>query len=330
MLKREKYLDIVKGISIVSITFLHYENGILPTHVNTFIGSFMITAFYITSGWISAMSPSKLSLQEYVRKRWKQLGIPYLCWSLIILLFDALLWLFSYYDSYFIARETYKFLVLRGIGTLWFLPALFGGELIWRWLQIKRKYYLIIVFIISCLYQAVYTSFEWGDGTLNRIIDAPFRTISNILNAYIYIVFGYYAYKLYFTKLHCSKRIMLMIAGIILCCIAYYTANYLPNSFSLFWPYLAPVIGPMGLILLAKVMQECKVLNYFAFWGRNSLLLMVTHYSIIMVTFQLIVEKCLHLDFNGWCNIVCFIISMLLQYLMVKPINKYAHILIGK
>lgn len=104
--QRERYIDMVKGLSILCITFLHYEQGILPQCINIFIGSFMITAFYVTSGWVSAMHPVQRSSKEIIKKRWKQLGIPYLWWTAIILVFDLILFGFGYYDAH-LSKEKY-------------------------------------------------------------------------------------------------------------------------------------------------------------------------------------------------------------------------------
>ena len=145
---RERYVDMLKGLSILCITLLHYENGVLPKNLNIFIGSFMISAFYVTSGWVSAMRSNKQSLKELVKKRWKQLGVPYLWWTLIILLFDFVLYAFGYFDLRYIGGEFYKAITLRGIGTLWFLPALFGGEVIWYWIKRQDNFWIIILALI--------------------------------------------------------------------------------------------------------------------------------------------------------------------------------------
>lgn len=64
---RERYIDIVKGLSILCITLLHYVHNVFPNEVNVFVGSFMITSFYVTSGWVSAMHPSQRSLKEFIK-----------------------------------------------------------------------------------------------------------------------------------------------------------------------------------------------------------------------------------------------------------------------
>lgn len=330
MKQRERYIDIAKGFAILCIVLLHYENGIFTTVVNTFIGSFMITMFYLTTGWLFAMNPTQPTLKGLAKKRWKQLGVPYLWWTGIILAFDLILFAFDYYDGYFIQREAYKAIVLRGIGTLWFLPALFGGEIIWYWLFKKKNRLLIIVaFLFTiAIRQIYYTFFEGHNETFWRIVDAPFRTIDNILGAWVIIAAGYYSYKLFAKYIASCSSKMLCLLGLFLCILAFFAANHFPVQF--LWGYVAPVLGPLGFLLLFKSMQNFRLFDYFDYWGCNSLILMVTHYSIVEVLFTLIAEKGLGYTFSGWVAIVCCIISMPLQYIIAKKINAHAKFLIGK
>lgn len=331
-MNRERYIDIVKGLSILCITFLHYEQGILPSTINVFIGSFMITAFYVTSGWVSAMHPSQRTLKELIKRRWKQLGIPYLWWTAIILVFDFILLGFGYYDIKFIGTEIYKSVTLRGIGTLWFLPALFGGEIIWTRLKKQNKIWIIVLaLVITIIYQHYYNQILGGKTeTIYRIIDAPFRTVSNILGAWIGIAFGYYAYRILKNNLLKASKTSLITFGLAFCIFAFITANYLPPILSPLWSFLAPLFGPLGLLLLAKSMQQSKALDYFNYWGLNSLNLMVSHYSIIMVLFIIVVENGFNQPFYGWITILCFVLSLPIQHLLVSVINKYAKFTLGK
>lgn len=329
---RERYVDMVKGLSILCIVFLHYEQGVLPHSINTFIGSFMITAFYVTSGWVSAMNNSERPLKELIKKRWKQLGIPYVWWTIIILSFDLILYAFGYYDLTFMGREVYKTLVLRGIGTLWFLPALFGCEIIWCWLKKQDKIWLIILaLVVTVCYNYYYGILLGGKKEIiYRIIDAPFRTISNMSRAWIGIAFGYYSYGILKNYLSKANNSLLTVLGFVLCIFAFITANYLPKSLSFCWYLFAPLFGPLGFLLLMKSLQILKVLNFFDYWGKNSLNLMVTHYSIILVMFSILIEKLFKQPFNGWITIFCFIISLPIQYLLVKVVNKYFKFTLGK
>lgn len=331
-MKRERYIDVVKGLSILCITLLHYEIGIFPSCLNVFIGSFMITAFYVASGWVSAMYPSQRTIKDLIKKRWKQLGIPYLWWTAIILVFDFILFVFGYYDTYFIGREIYKTITLRGIGTLWFLPALFGGEIIWYWLKMQSKVWIILLaFVLTLCFQHFYGQILSNKTELfYRIIDAPFRTFSNMLNAWIGVAFGYNSFNLLKDNLLKVSQYKLAITGFIICIFAFVTANYLPSSLTFLWGLLSPLFGPLGWLLLAKSSQQFKLLNYFNFWGLNSLNLMVTHYSIVMVLFTILIEKVFGQPFYGWVTIICFLLSLPIQYFLVIVINKYAKITLGK
>ena len=101
----------------------------------------------------------KIPTYNLAKKRLRSLGYPYIYWTGIILSFDIILWAFGYYDSYFIARETYKSIVLRGIGTLWFLPALFFGEIIWNWLSKRHWSVWLLVLIVIMIYEHEYNNF---------------------------------------------------------------------------------------------------------------------------------------------------------------------------
>lgn len=329
---RERYIDIVKGFSILCITMLHYVHNVFPNEVNVFIGSFMITAFYVTSGWVSAMHQSNCSLKELIKKRWKQLGIPYLWWTLIIIAFDFVLLLLDYYDINFIAKEIYKTITLRGIGTLWFLPALFGGEVLWQWIKSYNKVWMILCFLLFVLcYQYYYNHIFTGKTeVIYRIVNAPFRTISNILGAWTGIAFGYYSYRLFKNKLLKYKRTSMTFLGLMLCIFAYITANSLPKFLDPIWILLAPLFGPLGLLMLAKSVQDMKIMNFFNYWGLNSLNLMVTHYSIVLVLFTIMVEKIIGIPFDGFITLLCFIFSLPIQYLLVSIINRYAKFTLGK
>ena len=81
---------------------------------------------------------------------------------------------------------------------------------------------------------------------------------------------------------------------------------------------------------MMKPIQRYQCFNYFEYWGINSLVLMVTHYSIVLVLFQIIVGKYLELSFTGWITIICFLISMVIQWAIVIGINKYARFTLGK
>lgn len=327
---RARYLDIAKGLGILCITFLHYENGVIPTTVNIFIGSFMITIFYFVSGWIMGMKSKPETTSVLFKKRLRSLGMPYLYWTGIILAFDLILWAFGYYNAYFIARETYKSIVLRGIGTLWFLPALFFGEIIWNWLSQKSRWYWILGIVIIFAYQWAFGNIFANKNTdIWNIIKAPFISINSVGGAIIVVAAGYLTYRIIDRIQLLRIKGLTFLIGFFICISAYFSANYLSNWFGLevtkyIWSICAPILGPLGFILMFYCIQSSRMLDYFDYWGQNSLSLMVTHYSIVQVLLTIIVIKIVHIPFNGWITIMTFIISMPIQYLITEMLNRYS------
>ena len=214
------FIDILKGWSILCIVFLHFENGIIPGWMNAWIGFFMISAFYFTSGWLAGIKSKDITVKELVKKRWKTLGKPYIYFSILILTFDLFLVLLGHYDLNYIAREVYKTITLRGIGTLWFLPALFGGEVIFRYLLNKKSIVLVIIAIFFTLvylhYYYIWLAKYRNLSEINQIIDAPFFTLRKILSAWPVIGIAYLISQFFNSKLKKSKTYIILLFGIII------------------------------------------------------------------------------------------------------------------
>lgn len=325
---REKYIDIVKGFAIWGIVLSHYEENVLPNSIRIFIGSFMVMVFYIASGWISLMKVENTNLKLFAKKRCKQLMIPYLWWTTIILVFDFILLCFGYYDIQYIGKEIYKTIMLRGIGTLWFLPALFMGELLWNYLKthkIKLIISLLFIVIYTELYNMIFSDFP--KDAIHWIINAPFRSLDNMLIAFLGVMCGHFASH-FFNKL--KNPIASFIIGLLLCCIGYISLSLMIN-----WPLILRLIctsisTSIGLFIFFKPLQNIKLWRFFEYWGRNSLNLMVTHYSIILVLFKITIENYLGYEFIGNITIIAFVLSIPIQWLLILLISKYANFTLGK
>lgn len=331
--KREQFLDIAKGIAIICIVLLHLEDGVIPTELNIFIGSFMISMFYVSTGWLDGYRREPLPLKKLIRKRWQQLAVPYLWWSGIILTFDIVLYIIGYYDLYFIARESYKTLVLRGIGTLWFLPALYGGEIIWNTICRSRLPLMtgLLAFVATCAYEELYQhTFGEATDSITRIIEAPFHTINNIIGAWPCIAGGFLFHRVIILfRWKNRSRWMFLFSGIVITTLAYWCANNCPIPFG--WGFVTHIIGPIGILLLSMAMENLRFTNYFNYWGRNSLALMVTHYSIVMVACEMI-NKYLFNEphIQGYAAFVYFIAVMIVEYYICDRITKKYPFVLGK
>ncbi len=320
-----------KGLGILCITLLHYEEGLIPRNINVFIGTFMITVFYVSAGWVSAMSGKQLTFKQLLTKRWHQLGIPYCWWTVIILAFDLIMYLAGYYDFFIIERDVYKTITLRGIGTLWFIPALFGGEVLWHFANRRKIVFIPLLLAAGCIYSYYYHYVFSGRTDLTcRIINAPFMAINNINGGFIGVAFGHLAYFVLGRRTHSMAAWRVGLLGIGTLAFAYACTIHLPSYLSFFHRFLGPLFGPLGWLLFFKGIQGLRPMRYFEYWGIHSLNLMVTHYSIIMVLFMIAATQWCGYEFYGWVSLICFLLSMPIQHLLVPTIDRYAKFTLGK
>ena len=241
----------------------------------------------------------------------------------------------GYYDIRFIAREVFKTITLRGIGTLWFLPSLFFGELIFRYLLNRKSFTLIIIFLIlTLIYQYFYniwTSSYRNISEIYQLIYAPLYTIRNMCLAWPIIGVGYLLSSKFNIRLSHTKPLWFLLAGISITGLSIYICGgFIPFSFGVVSPLIVPIVGPLGLLLLAYPMKSGILCRFLSFWGVNSLILMVTHYSILLVICQAIDQHIFHQPFVGPRTLAWFVIAILAEYPIVWFFNNKARFMLGK
>jgi hypothetical protein len=117
--------------------------------------------------------------------------------------------------------------------------------------------------------------------------------------------------------------------------LSYVTAAKLTTFSYVVVSYLAgiteAILGPSAIMLISISTEKWLLNKFFIFWGKNSLILMVTHYSILL-------EICIILNthwtgsskFTGMNTIYFFVATIILEYPMVYFINSRAKFLLGK
>lgn len=336
---RVEAIDWMKGLCIISIVLLHVEDGIFPMWLNTVIGMFMITGFYVTSGWVHGLKYEKpVNLKVFLRKRLKSLGVPYFWFTLILLFVDVFFILLGHYDFNIFLRDVYKSLVLRGIGTLWFLPVLFLGELAFMLFKSKKLNMagLIVGLVVNSVLSFVIVQVEHGiSDTMSSIIKAPLLVVKNSATALFVITSTYYVSKSCVNKtmgkMNLPTGLLLFIISFI--CIYFNVSSLFSGSLfiSSFVSLILSWLEPLGiLILLSHIKRNNIMLRYLNYWGRNSIILMTIHYSILMELCIFVCNKALGLPMYGITSWVCFMLIMALQYPLTELINKKCKFLIGR
>lgn len=334
---RCEYIDCVKGVAILSITFLHFENGVIPPWLNTWIGMFMITAFYVTSGWVFGLKTTVDTPKTLFRKRLRQLGTPYLWFAILIIAFDLIWAACGFMEPEIIVRDIYKWVTLRGIGTLWFLPALMFGEILFCCVISARRPILTggILFTITLISSYLYDEIWWmqyrNANEIYQLIDAPIKPVVSSLAAWPIIGIGYLLSRRYNRYFNDTHRWPLALIGTIILIISLWLVIAPP--FHVFYingilSNILPAIGFMGVFTL---IGTTPLGRFFSYWGRNSLIMMCLHFSIIMEII-LVIDKYVigHESFTGWPTILYSIISVLAIYPLVPLFNGKLSFMLGK
>ena len=334
--QRANYIDAVKGLAILCITFLHFEEGVIPQWLNVWIGMFMISTFYFTSGWVTGISNKPITAKELFKKRIRQLGIPYLWFSLLIIIFDVLWVAFGLMESNILFRDIYKTLVLRGIGTLWFLPVLLIGEYIFTLIKNSKKKWMwaIIGLGTTLLVNYAYNSiwFPMRDNNeLYKIIDAPMQPIVRGLYAWPIIAVGYILGKRWGKSILEVNKTKLLSICALLFAISFVLIIKPPVNIYYINGLLSNTLPAVAFMLLFVVFAKGIITKFFTYWGVNSLILMCTHYSITMELLMAFDKYILHhTTFTGYKTIIYFIVCIILTYPLVYLFNGKLRFMLGK
>ena len=336
MKERALYIDATKGVAILCIAFLHFEQGVIPAWLNVWIGMFMITAFYFTSGWVSGIQKREIRTKELFRKRVKQLGVPYLWFSALIILFDICWVACGFMESNILLRDIYKTMTLRGIGTLWFLPVLVIGETIFCYIKNRKHKWLytligmLLVFLATHLYYGV-----WGPmrniSTINQLIDAPLQPIVRGIQSWPIIATGYITAKYLWPRFAQLNKIIITTTA--LAAITFSISLIIAPIFNIYYlnKILSNTLPVFGFICLFFVMGNKNFFSrFFIYWGVNSLILMCTHYSIVQEIFMTLDKRIIHTGFTGIATIIYFVITIIITYPIVWLFNTKLKFMLGR
>ena len=334
--KRLNYIDATKGVAILCITFLHFEQGVIPGWLNTWIGMFMITAFYVTSGWVTGINNKPITAKELFKKRIKQLGIPYLWFSLLIILFDVLWCASGFMESGILLRDIYKTITLRGIGTLWFLPVLLTGEYIFTLIKNSKRELtwaaigLTVTLLVNYVYNSIWMPIR-DTSELYKIIDSPMRPIVQGLYSWPIIAIGYLLGKRWGKSILEVKKVKLLSISVLLFVINFILIIKPPFNIYYINGLLSNTLPAIAFMCLFAVFTKGIITRFFTYWGINSLILMCTHFSITMETLMAFDKHVLHhTTFDGARTIIYFTICILMTYPLVWLFNGKLRFMLGK
>lgn len=312
-MKRDKSIDIAKGIGIC-LMIIGHMTGMIPIH--KFIYQFHMPMFLIFSGYFFN-SQKWTNFLPFAKVRFKQLIIPYIVFTIIILLSIKLI------DP---STDITEYILQGPPHAIWFLLSLFLSEIIFFTLykiNNKQIYILICILVLITIGQLLY---------LNNI-DLPY-SLSAVPICTAFYAIGYLL-KDYLSKLKSTNQIKNICYGIIYLSIIYvyilitnYHTELAGNKIQI-TGYITALLGTFGIIHLSefinyKIPYVKSILNWIGrnsipFIGLNILFIDLLDLHLRPHISDFIIYKCLQILIT---IITCACISMIA--------NKYFPQIIGK
>ena len=229
--KRIVYLDIAKGIGMILVLLGHLQNDTVFSYspyilsLCSWIFSFHMALFFIISGMLMAVKGENASdIKVFTKKRFKSIMVPYFWFSLIyvfIVLYSLLIDKVVPLKTLFI--QLWYVFGMYGMNVLWFLPALFAGEILFVFLTQRFKNHKSIIAILLLLTCAIAANQLRGglpnNAEIYERINELIITLIRPVFACSYIFIGYYIYiglRLTGTKLSNSRLLIILAISVLL------------------------------------------------------------------------------------------------------------------
>ena len=365
--KRLDYLDMAKGLGMILVLIGHLQGDSIFTFspyiqpLCVYIFSFHMPMFFIISGILLAVKQDeKKPVKDIAKRRFKGIMIPYFWFSFFYLLVVVV--------ALFKGEIAYQTLLVNlfyvisgyGMNVLWFLPAIYLGELLFLALRRRFKDHKIFIAIVVLSNAIVYVI----AGIMYKgVYDTPFlmrihELITVILRPILvmgFISIGYYIHliikkgsRLYdflnnpelnekgavTAKFRAAYIVLgLMLFGV---CFAFFRINngidFRSMAFrNVFFFFLCSLSGSYGMIMLCKGLPTIRI---FTFWGMGSIIFMATHNSQTVLTLSLKAAMYINQYLTRARGYICFAIVIVIitaySSLMILLIQKFFPFIIGK
>lgn len=341
-MKNLKYIDQIKGISIIAVVMLH--SGLMNQAVTACISAFIMPLFFMTSGMLFhhtqiVCKPRGL----FYRKRVTSLFVPYVFFSILYLIMGAI----RGYTTPELFGIVFENLTLFGNSVLWFLPCLFMAQAIvyevYRKIDAKKGLLVLLVISIIGYFGVKQLVFCFPKDTLFwQSIYYVLFSIGRALFATGFVGVGYWMLN-WLEQIDNILRnrfknwgfvlfgILLLVLWIVLARKNGAT-DFKVMAFGNMWYYMiAALAATIGMAMLCKVFEKDK---FLAFCGKYSLIIMLTHLDLQYLNVSI---KCgeffqIHAGSLGtvmyWIGVVGSMI--LLERITIYICNQYFGFLFGK
>ena len=325
MQQRIQYIDLAKGLCILLVVLFHVYQHVhyIPPFIKS-LSCFRMPLYFFLSG---------LFFKEYegfigfFLRKVNKLFIPFAFFYLVTSF--ALSNILHYFFGYTVLFEEslgmsglWAFITQEKFANdpIWFLWVLFLVNIYFYLLFTiaKRittnKKYLPLVLAAMCLVVGII-----GSAVLSRRINL-LAFLDSAMSALPFFAFGYLFNK--FTDILVPNKWDKYLPIII---IAFFAITYVfgghcsyrVNRFTInpFWQYVCGMTGTLGIIFTAKVIKH---IPYVTYWGRYSIMILVTH-SLLL---KIITPPILKLHLPMALTVILVLAVLMLSYQLLIPLMK--------
>lgn len=321
--QRIEYIDVLKGLGILSVVLLHsysgYEISGKPIeYVLKYITSFHMALFFFLSGLL--YNPVITDYKERIVRKIKTLLMPFVLWDgVIAIAVEAVRYALGSegFANYNLKGQIIDFLLGKSEYTgSWFIFTLFMTyilEYLITFVCQKAK-----IDYKSVPVTALHVLFIFMGLFLSTVPLGSYYRLKHIFMASVFFYIGcLYAEIKNEKKENVILNIALLIIGIVLCFV---------NSKVSFAEYM---FGNIGLMLVSAVCTICSLcgltklltkkikFRFLPFMGRNTIIIFYTHLILMYVVIRML-EKLLHMQIHTFPAILSFVIIVAIEWIMIK------------
>lgn len=365
--KRLDYLDMTKGLGMILVLIGHLQGDSIFTFspyiqpLCVFIFSFHMPMFFIVSGILLAIKNDEVKpLKEVAKSRFRGIMIPYLWFSLFYLIVVVAALIKGEIAVQTLYLNIWYVISGYGMNVLWFLPALYLGELLFILLRRRIRDHIPFITVVVLLNAIVYflSYFVWIAKYPTPFAERMHDLITVILRPILvcgFISIGYYTHKLlrkgsqigdFFNKPELNEKgkvsfkyraayivLGLMLLGV---CFGLFRVNNGIDFRSLafrnvFFFFVCALSGSFGMISLCKGLPRIPL---FCYWGIGSLIFMATHNSQTVLTFSLKTAMYVNQYLTRARGYICYAIVIVIitaySTFMIWLIRRFFPFIIGK
>ena len=338
---RLHYFDMAKGIGIFLVILGHLQGeyffSLSPifSPLCVWIFSFHMPLFFIISGMlINYKNDTEKNLKTLIFKRFKSIGVPYLWFSLFYFLAVVFAYIKGNIGIDTLLTQGLYVLSLYGMSVLWFLPALFMGEILFLFL-IKKFGGKVTAIIIT----ALTTLAEM----LNLLLKNAPQRLCELLTTFIrpifvcsFVALGYLIFSFFKNQEKYSIKELVLGVAMIAANVFLHKLNGSVDFRSLVFGnillyYVCALLGSVGLILLCKNIPNIKPISAF---GASSLIVMAVHNNETVLFYSMKLAMYINQFVTRARGYICYLVIVLAILvfcdIMMYLINHFFGFIIGK